>query len=112
MKPIVLQNVLDDRLLSIIQQYMKHAIVNQVSSNVIKLDDGQESLRYSVYGEPLAQVILKELTPLCSNAAGKDLYPHTHFLAYTSLVPNYVNIVIDRNVNIQQRCRYTMNRMG
>ena len=80
--PIVLRNILNEQTLSIVQQYFKHKFALLARSGHIELGDPQEPLRFSLYGEPLAQTIMRDLTPIYSEALGIDLQA-TH--SYMSL---------------------------
>lgn len=99
--PIVLRNVLSEQTLSIVQQFFKHKFVTLIESGRIKLGDPQEPLRFSLYGEPLAQAIMKELTPLYSEAIGKNLHA-TH--SYMSLYVPGAELKPHRD---RPECEYT-----
>lgn len=79
--PIVLRNALSEQTLSIVQQFLKHKFALLIEKSRLQLGDEQEPLRFSIYGEPLAQCILRELTPLYREATGVELHPTHSFMS-------------------------------
>ncbi|MFY0656156.1 MAG: hypothetical protein JXR12_05190 [Neptunomonas phycophila] len=80
--PVVIRNALSEQSLRLVQQFLKHKFTTLAQLNRLTLGDPQEPLRFSIYGEAMAQTILRELTPVYREAIGKDLHP-TH--SYMSL---------------------------